>query len=412
MPEVYHAIGLSMHQPLGNLLQLHNSAERYEVEQILWCYDRVTRMNEGYDDVARLHMMFSGTLLKQLEDPAIGETFGDIIDIPDMLRRYREAQYIEYLGTGLYHPVFPLIPEQDWDAQAGLVARPRSQNAGPRLVSRLLPAGDRLYPIDDSDAQAHGLSLRADRLHVHQAEKRDVVAGDALSPARRALERRRDHRRAHRPRAFQCAVIGHEPLVDRARDRRTHQMVQLPGARRDLERRRKRRMVRNPNIEASFWGHFYQPMLEKCRAGQLEYRPCSINEYLDMHGPGQEVDIYSGAWNTDHHWGGDFMQWTGSLLQKKGFDEIRSASDYYRAVAEAFEAAQHEIEDADAVRALITHAYDTLLVAETSCNFYWGSRWVHRSFDQLEVTYRLLDEAQIKATSITDMPSALDVLGG
>jgi hypothetical protein len=30
---------------------------------------------------------------------------------------------------------------------------------------------------------------------------------------------------------------------------------------------------------------------------------------------------------------------------------------------------------------MITRAYDHILVAETSWNFYWGSRWVHRSFD-------------------------------
>lgn len=41
MPRVYHALGLTMHQPLGNLIQLHNSLERHEVRQILWCYDRV-----------------------------------------------------------------------------------------------------------------------------------------------------------------------------------------------------------------------------------------------------------------------------------------------------------------------------------------------------------------------------------
>ena len=44
-------------------------------------------------------------------------------------------------------------------------------------------------------------------------------------------------------------------------------------------------------------------------------------------------------------------------------------------------------------RHLIVRAFDHLLVAETSCNYYWGSRWVHRSFDDLEQTYYLLDTA-------------------
>ncbi len=42
MAEVYHALGLHMHQPLGNLIALHNSNERWEARQILWCYDRPT----------------------------------------------------------------------------------------------------------------------------------------------------------------------------------------------------------------------------------------------------------------------------------------------------------------------------------------------------------------------------------
>jgi len=42
---------------------------------------------------------------------------------------------------------------------------------------------------------------------------------------------------------------------------------------------------------------------------------------------------------------------------------------------------------------VITKAYDHILIAETSCNFYWGSRWVRRSFDELEMAYYLLDRA-------------------
>jgi 4-alpha-glucanotransferase len=54
MAEIFHAIGLNMHQPLGNLLARHNSSERWEAKQMLWCHDRPTRMLEAYEDVARL----------------------------------------------------------------------------------------------------------------------------------------------------------------------------------------------------------------------------------------------------------------------------------------------------------------------------------------------------------------------
>jgi hypothetical protein len=32
MSEVYHSLGLNMHQPLGNLIALHNSDERWEAK--------------------------------------------------------------------------------------------------------------------------------------------------------------------------------------------------------------------------------------------------------------------------------------------------------------------------------------------------------------------------------------------
>lgn len=115
MAEIYHALGLNIHQPLGNLIVLHNSNERWEAKQILWCHDRPTRMLEGYEDTGRLHISFSGTLLRQLEDPAIRETFHDVVDIEDLLDCYKRSN-IEFVGTGLYHPVYPLIPPADWDA--------------------------------------------------------------------------------------------------------------------------------------------------------------------------------------------------------------------------------------------------------------------------------------------------------
>src|SRR5436190_21481915 len=116
MPEIFHALGLHMHQPLGNLVGLHTSNERWEARQILWCYDRPTRMLEGYEDVARLHMGFSGTLLKQLEDDGVRQTFHDVVDVEDFLARYRRSN-IEFVGSGLFHPVYPLSPPADWDAQ-------------------------------------------------------------------------------------------------------------------------------------------------------------------------------------------------------------------------------------------------------------------------------------------------------
>ena len=57
---------------------------------------------------------------------------------------------------------------------------------------------------------------------------------------------------------------------------------------------------------------------------------------------------------------------------------------------------QAALDNPEEIRHLITRAFDHLPTAETSCNFYWGSRWVHRSFDDLEQVYYLLDTAKSK----------------
>ena len=69
---------------------------------------------------------------------------------------------------------------------------------------------------------------------------------------------------------------------------------------------------------------------------------------------------------------------------------------YQDEAARAIKAGVDKLANADEIRPLIVQAYDHLLTAETSCNFYWGSRWVHRSFDGMEQTYHLLDTAMAK----------------
>lgn len=150
---------------------------------------------------------------------------------------------------------------------------------------------------------------------------------------------------------------------------------------------------RTSHVEAGFWGYFYRVVLNRYREGTLGFITVHISGYLEKYLPTEEVEVHRGAWNTGHHWGGDFTQWTGSLLQKRGWDEVRNASSCYRKVKQVFEKKHEESSNPEEIRHVITKAYDHILIAETSCNFYWGSRWVRRSFDELEMAYYLLDRA-------------------
>ena len=92
------------------------------------------------------------------------------------------------------------------------------------------------------------------------------------------------------------------------------------------------------------------------------------------------------------------------MLQKKGWDEVRRASEYYWQVQRSFDQRKDAIDNPEEIRDMIVRAFDHLLVAETSCNFYWGSRWVCRSFDGLEQTYYLLDTAMNKLRKAQEQP--------
>lgn len=389
MAPIYHALGLNFHQPPGNLIRLHNS-EPWEAKQILWCYDRPTRMLGGYEDIARLHISFSGTLLKQFEDPGLRETFHDTADIADFLARYQKSN-IEFVGTGLYHPVYPLIPESDWDSHTQWWV-----GLGQHLLGRQEFQG--FWPPE------MGFCMEMIPMLKRNGYRYVLVDAWYIKPKR---EMRWEELR-YRP---YIARYGGEEIIVVPRDRELSDAQESgldPGwFQHELYERTKwcdfpalvttwtdgenGGWFRTVDIKSGFWGCFYHVILNRYREGTLGFIPVHISEYLDRHPPTEEVEVYRGAWNTGHHWGGDFTQWTGSLLQKKGWDEVRNASAYYQRVKKAFEERQHLADDPEDIRQQIIHAYDYLLRAETSCNFYWGSRWVHRSFDALEQAYHLLD---------------------
>ena len=406
MTHIHHAIGLTLHQPPGNLLRMHNSGERWEVRQILWCYERIPGMVAASGSAARLHVMASGTLLRQLEDPATADTFGDIVDIGRMLSQYREASRIEYLGTGLYHPVYPLTPEADWPAQTqwwqGLGKKLLGRDWFPgfcppeigfcqEMIPHLVDAGYRYVLVDciyikpRRDMRWH--EMRFQPFWASYGGKRIIVV-----PIERELSN--------------AQYSGTDPSWFEKEIAARTQHCDFPALVTTWSDGENGGWFRIPEWEYGFWGVFYQPLMRKAQAGTLGFRPTSINEFLERHEPREEVDLHRGAWNTDHHWGGDFTQWTGSLLQKRGHDEIRSASAYYHQTKARWEAAREIMPEPDAARELIHKAYDRLLYAETSCNFYWGSSWVHRAFDEIEQCYFLLDQATKMMPDPQDVPPA------
>ena len=118
MGDVFHALVLNFHQPSGNLDALLQN-EEWEAKQILYALDRVPRSLWGYEDVARVHLSLSGTLLETLSNPGFQDRVFGIVKCGELLWTLQNQRLVQILGTGYYHPVFPLIPPADWDEHLG-----------------------------------------------------------------------------------------------------------------------------------------------------------------------------------------------------------------------------------------------------------------------------------------------------
>ncbi len=390
MRDIYHALVLNMHQPPSNLDALLDANE-WEAKEILFAYDRMPRALWPFEDIARVHLSFSGTLLETLSNPDFQRRAFGIVDCGSLLWTLQNQRIFEILGTGYYHPVLALIPEADWDDHLErwqMIARhlfwrshipgfwPPEMGFCMELIPHLKRRGYRYVLVDSEYVDAvDPMSWQELRYRPHVAEHNGeeiviVVRDRDLSNAQLAgMDYGWFNHELHE-RTKWCDF---PPLVTTATDGDN-------GG-----------WFRNVNPNANFWSYFYREAMEHIRSGWSAMRPIFITEYLDRFGPGGRVTVRRGAWNTDEHHGWDFHQWQGSQAQRDAMARVRDASRQFReALGTALAAG---IRDQGIWRDLDESRW-RLLRAETSCNFYWGEAWVHRSHEDLDAMWVSLNRAK------------------
>ena len=387
MSPVFHALVLNLHQPGGNLEQLLQSSE-WEVREILFALDRIPRSLWNYEDVARVHLAPSGTLLETLSRPDFQESVFGIVKCGELLWHWQNQKIIQILGTGYYHPVFPLIPPADWNAHLErwlgigrhVFWRDRFAGFWPPEMSfsmEMIPFLKRLgyrFVIVDSEHVEPVTPMRWEEIryrpHIarHAGEEIVLVVRDReLSYAQES--------------GMDSGWFVHE-VHERTRHCDFHPLVTTctdgdNGG-----------WFRNTSERGNFWGVMYQPLLEKVRAGETEVRPMFIEEYLDKYGAHGEVRVRTAAWNTGWHNGVGFTQWLGSQLQKDALQRVVVTSEALHA---AFRAAGAPNESNAAIHRRLSEAHWRLLRAETSCNFFWGEAWVHRCHQDLDAAWTFIN---------------------
>jgi len=388
MNEIFHALVLNMHQPPSNLDDLLEN-NSWEAKEILFAYDRMPRTLWAYEDIARVHLSMSGTLLETLSHPDFQRRAYGIVDCGTLLWSLQNSKIFDILGTGYYHPVLALTPEADWDEQIGRwqgLARhvfwrerfggfwPPELGFDMRIIPHLKKAGYRWVMVDceyvDPVDQMSWQELRY-RPHICEYEGEQIVV----------VLRDRDLSNAQLS-GMEYGWFANE-LVERTRwcDFAPLVVTATDGDNGGW--------FRNVNPQANFWNYFYQTALDEIRAGNSPIRPTFVDDYLDRFGAHGRVTVRRGAWNTDTHHGWDFHQWQGGELQRDALSRVHNVSAaYHRLTERAYGNGNPEL------WRVLNEAHWRLLRAETSCNLYWGDAWVWKTHKDLDDVAWHLGEAR------------------
>jgi alpha-amylase/alpha-mannosidase (GH57 family) len=379
---VYHALGLHMHQPPGNLRLLIEENE-WEAQQIIRCYERAPRYAHKYPDVARIHVGFSGILLEQLRSRDIIDRYRQFVDIPAMIESYRTAENIELIGMGFYHPIFPLIPREDWEdhlvsgkqIMADVFGReprgfwPPEMAFDMEMVPALAKAGYEYVVVDGVHVKPKegAASLDPYRPYVARREGSEIVV----------IPRDRDISNAQES-GMDAGWFTNEV---------TRKVESSPGS-------GSPRLVttwsdgenggwfRNMAEGSGFFGHFFAPFIERVRAGTSPIYPVLISDFLEHHRPEEDAHVQTGAWNVADTSGYDFSQWAGSDKQRQAIEKIFEVSRRYWNISKS-DLPREARDTLEKVRELV-------LESETSCFLFWGDAWVPKLYERTERAEELL----------------------
>lgn len=390
MPDVDWALVLNLHQPNRNIEHLA-AAQEWQAKEILWSIDRIPRSLWGYEDIARVTLSLSGTLLEALADPSFQEQFYGVVDCGSLLWHLQNTEIIQILGTAYYHPVLPLVPRDDWDEHlrrwTGLASHlfnrgfsgfwPPEMGFTMELIPYLKRMGYR-YVLVDSEHVRPVSSMRWEEImyrpHIarHDGEEIIVVVRDRdLSNAQESGLEVDWFRTEVRDRTRHCDF---RPLVTTATDGDNGGWFRNTGH--------------------NFWSAFYQPLLDRIRQGDAGVSPTFIENHLDRYGVHGEVTIDTGAWNTGWHNGHGFLQWTGSQAQRETLKTMARLSEEIHSCLDR--ATSPSIIHADP--GTLDEAHWRLLRSQTSCNYFWGESWLNRGTRDIDEAAELLRAAREQAS--------------
>ena len=124
MPDdICFALVLNLHQPAGNLQRLLVD-NQWEASEILWALDRIPRSLWRHEDLARVHLALSGTLLETLATPEFQRRVYGTVDCGSLLWHLQNTRVIDVLAGRLLPPGAAADPAR----RPGRAARPLARH--------------------------------------------------------------------------------------------------------------------------------------------------------------------------------------------------------------------------------------------------------------------------------------------
>ncbi|MGB5736244.1 MAG: glycoside hydrolase family 57 [Thiohalocapsa sp.] len=397
---VFHALGLHMHQPPGNL-QLLIDANPWEAEQIIRCYERPARYARQYADVGHLHIGFSGILLEQLRDPGIVDRYRHVIDIPAMLDAYRDTDNVELIGMGYFHPIFPLIPIADWEEQLR-TGRELMQEVFGRAPRGFWPP-EMAFSMEMIPAlvKAGYEYVVVDGVHVHPQDGVNDVFRPYLAcyegSCITVVPRDRDVSNAQES-GLDATWFANE-VTHRCRFSARPDEHRLVTTWSDGENGG---WFRQMHEGSGFFGHYFSPYMEHVRGGEYPVTPVGISDYLRDHPPSVDAQVQTGAWNVGSTSGFDLSQWAGSGAQQAAAEGVRELSRRWWSLAGLADGPTDRLDPTQ--RSRLAEVRRLVLESETSCYLFWGDDWLPKLYAITDTAGALMEELEAEQRA-ADVPA-------
>jgi len=381
-PTLYFAIVLHMHQPRYNFAGPTYESEiaRDVFNQTLHPYTYPPEVIGKYEN-AKVTFNFTGSLIEQLNE-LMNADFDP--RLKGLWNRYLKAEKLggaEFTGCGYFHPIFPLIPEDDRRKQIEMHLKIFEETFGAK------PRGFWLPEL--------AFSIRVVPVLAEMGFKWTIVDGPHIVNANKDIDR---YELLYRPHyveyeGHQIIVIPRDRGISNAQQSGYNPIWLKNEIENGIQPHNEGNFLltvatdgengwfRHSGANAGFWGWFFEPLVYSLsKDPDFKFiELITVDEYLEEHPPHDTVFVEDGSWNVPGTFDdGRFLKWTEGENREKTWAHILETSKLLYEVDERVKALDKNcpLEAAGALQ----QAWRWLLMAEASDSFWWGSEdWLNRS---------------------------------